>query len=294
MSFRSSSLRVAFFKPWMTPAVAGIAALALAPGGYAQVDGWGTFNGGGPGGAVTTYASQSTFGVTVGTRALQTSNPQGSFWGPATGNLIAQGNLAALRNATTLSYDLTLLSAPLNGGSGNFDGFAQNNVIAFQLFHSGGAGTTFPSGGFFPFMQHTFSVAQGDTDSRNHGAQWSGDNGTRTLTWNIANFTTTDPTDSAIKTISQLLTDHPDMQGAAIYFAQQVGNGTATVGNTSFFWDNVRLLGAGGTPLATIGNFEAVPEPGSMALAALAVPPLVIAYRRRKAARTAAAPEVAV
>jgi hypothetical protein len=137
-------------------------------------------------------------------------------------------------------------------------------------------------------MQHTFSTAQGDADSRNHGVQWAGDDGTRTITWNLANFTTTDPTDSATKTLSQLLTDHPDMQGAAFYFVQQVGNGTATVGPSRFFWDNVRLVDAGNNTLAVIGNFEPVPEPGSMALAALAVGPLVVAYRRRRAARLAA------
>jgi len=256
--------------------------------GQAQTDGWGQFNGGGPGGTNVTYTSQSQFGVTMGNNALQTSTPQGNFWGPATGNLIAQGYTNALKNATTLRYDLTLLSSQINGGSGNFNGFAQNNELAVQLFNSGGAGTTFPSGGFFPFIQKNFAVA-GVSDSLGQNAGWNGVDGTRTLTWNLNAFTTTDPTDGANKTISQLLTDHPDMQGAAIYFVQQMGNGTTTVGPASFYWDKVQLVDAGNNVLATIGNFEAVPEPGSMALAALAVPPLVVAYRRRRARQAAVA-----
>ncbi|HEY1381869.1 MAG TPA: hypothetical protein VGF55_34030 [Gemmataceae bacterium] len=277
-----------FVNPRLSWLLAGVAALAVAPQSHAQTDGWGQFNGNGPGGSAVTFTSQSTFGVTLGTNALQTGNPQGAFWGPATGNLIAQGDYNALKNATTLSVDLTLLNSQINGGSGNFDGFAQSNVLAVQLFHNGGAGTTFPGGGFFPFMQHTFSTAQGDADSRNHGAQWSGDDGTRTLTWNLANFTAQDPSSgNSTKTLSQLLTDHPDMQGAAIYFVQQAGNGSATVGPSQFFWDNVRLLDGGNNTLAIIGNFEPVPEPSSFALAALVVPPVVVAVRRRRAARQA-------
>jgi hypothetical protein len=181
-----------------------------------------------------------------------------------------------------------MISQQMNGGTGTLDGFAQNNELAIQLFHSGGGGT-FPGGGFFPFIQRSFAAASG-TDSLGLNATWNGVDGTRTITWNLAAFTVDDPTtpDPTAVSISQILTDHPDMQGAAIYFVQQ-HNGPAPVGPGRFFWDNVRLLDAGGAELALIGNFEPIPEPGSMALAALAVPPLVVAYRRRRAARTATA-----
>jgi hypothetical protein len=274
-------------------AVVTIAMLTLASASPAQVDGWGQFNNNGPGGPSVTFTSQSTFGVTLGTNALQTGANQGAFWGPATGNLVAQGFFNALRDSSTLRYDLTLQSAQINGGSGNFDGFAQANVIAIQLFHSGGAGTTFPSGGFFPFIQKDFT-AGGGTDTSGQNGTWSGVNGTRSITWNLNNFTTTDPTftdPNAQRTLNQLLTDHPDMQGAAIYFVQQAGNASAPVGQSRFFFDNVRLVDSGGTTLGTIGNFEAVPEPGTLALAALAVPPMVVAIRRRRAAAHKPSPE---
>ena len=118
----------------------GVVVLTLASNARAQVvlDGWGTDGFINP--PIT--LNYSTTGVTVGTGALQSIANQGSFWGPGTGNLIAgtgQGpggtslsQLAALQQATRISFDLTLLSTQINGGSGNFSGFAQANVVAFH------------------------------------------------------------------------------------------------------------------------------------------------------------------
>ena len=46
-----------------------------------------------------------------------------------------------------------------------------------------------------------------------------------------------------------------------------------------FYFDNVALSGPNGSTL--IGDFEAVPEPGTLALLALGLP--VLALRRRRA-----------
>ena len=72
--------------------------------------------------------------------------------------------------------------------------------------------------------------------------------------------------------------DRPD--GGNLGRVQQIGGGA---GPGSFFWDNVRLTNTGGLN-ALIGNFEPIPEPTSLILASLAVPPIVAAIRRRRSA----------
>ena len=181
----------------------------------------------------------------------------------------------ALRDAKFIQYDLTLINQQLNGGN-QFSGFAQNNEMTVQLFSN--AGGTFPSQ-YNKFVQVGFVAANGQ-DSSGQNATWSGVDGTRTLKWDLSTFMAQD-TDGATKTIGQILGVHPDMQDAKIDFVQQLGGGSAP-GN--FFWDKVQLLDAGNSVLATIGNFEPVPEPSTMALAALAVPPVIAAIRRRRAA----------
>jgi PEP-CTERM motif len=260
---------------WLLTLATWLAFVSPSP---AQVDGWGT--NGGPGTPPTTYTSQSAFGVTLGTNALQATTPQGSFWGPSTGNLVAAGPqnaYSALANATQISFDLTLLSAQINGGSGAFNGFAQSNELAIQLFSA--AGGTFPTQ-LNIFEQQNFTNA-GISDSLGQNAGWNGVDGTRTIKFDLTKFTGTD-TDGATKTIGAILLAHPDMQSAQIDFVEQAGNGTTTVGPANFFFDNVRLLDSGGNTLAIIGNFEPVPEPSSIALAALAIPALVGAVRRRR------------
>jgi hypothetical protein len=267
-----------------------VALLALAPAVQAQVslDGWGTD------GFINPPITQapSAIGVTVGTSSLQSTNNQGSFWGTSTGNLIAgtgQGpggtpltRLPQLQQATRISFDLTLLSAQINGGSGNFTGFAQANELVFQLFSN--AVPTLPSG-INIFSQRNFTTGNA-TDTLSQNATWSGVDGTRTITFDLTAFTGVDPTDGVTKSIAAILLAHPDIQDAKFGFVQQTGGGTP-VGPASFFYDNVRLLGAGGVTLATIGNFEPIPEPTSLILASLAIPVYAAVRRRRRKAAVA-------
>jgi hypothetical protein len=275
-----ADVKVAFRKPGVTWALVAVAWLGVASGGQAQVDGWGTD--GGPGTPPTTYTSQSAFGVTTGSSALQATTNQGGFWGPSTGNLVAAGPqnaYAALRDATRISFDLTLIGTQINGGS-QFSGFAQDNELAVQLFSNPGG--TAPSG-INQFIQRNFAAGNG-TDTSGQNATWSGVDGTRTITFDLTTFTynnASNPSDPDNgRTLGQVLASHPDIQDAKIDFTEQIGGGSSPTGN--FFYDNVRLLDAGGNTLATIGNFEAVPEPSSLALAALGMPVLIRAIRRRR------------
>lgn len=249
------------------------------------MDGWGTD--GGPANPPPVYVSQTAFGVTLDTHALQSINQQGGFWGPSTGNLISQGFLSALQNGTRLTFDLTLLSQQINGGSGNFSGFAQANELAFQVFAP--AGTPSLPNGINLFVQRNFSTG-GGTDTSGQNATWSGVDGTRTITFDLSLFTAVDPSDNQTKSIAAILAAHPDIPSAKLDFTQQMGGGSP-VGPGSFFYDNVRILNGSGTSLALIGNFEPIPEPTSLILASMAVPGVVMAIRRR---RNAKAQEAAV
>jgi hypothetical protein len=204
--------------------------------------------------------SQSTTGVTLGTYSLSSQGSPSSYWGPATGNLVSGGLLSALQGAATLSYSLTLNSAALNGGSGNFNGYAQDNAIAISLYGNGGALNL--------FIQKSFSTGAGDTDSLNQGAGWNGVDGTRTITWNLSSFTAVDPTTSNTETVSQIIANNPGIVDAKIGFVEQTGGATGTVGNPTFFFDDVQLVPA--------------PEPSSVALAGLGLTGLFGIRRFRK------------
>lgn len=207
-----------------------------------SLDGWGT--NGGPGSP--TYA-QSTVGVTLGNYSLATVAPSGAYWGPSTGNLVADSSLLA--QATQLSYDLTLNSTALNGGSGNFSGYAQDNTIAVQLFS--------PSTGsnLNLFMQESFSAA-GLSDSSGQNATWSGVDGTRHIVWDLTKFTATDPVGGGTKTLSQFLNTYKDFTSVQIDFVQQIGGGSPVAPGT-FYWDNVAI------------NAQAAPEPMSLSFLGL-------------------------
>jgi hypothetical protein len=204
--------------------------------------------------------TQSTTGVTLGTYSLASQGSASSYWGPATGNLVSGGFLSALQGAATLSYSLTLNSAALNGGSGFFNGYAQDNAIAISLYGNGGALNI--------FAQQSFSTSAGDTDSLNQNAGWNGVDGTRTITWNLSSFTALDPTTGNTETVSQIIANNPGIADAKIGFVQQTGGATGTVGNPTFYFDNVQLVPA--------------PEPTTLALAGLGLAGLLGARRFRK------------
>jgi len=217
----------------------------------ATLDEWGTD--GGPG---TPTLAQSTTGVTLGASSLASSAAQGAFWGPATGNLVPN-YVSALETATTLSYDLTLNSASINGGSGSFNGFAQDNALAITLFGNGGTTNI--------FSQEAFSAA-GISDSSGENAEWNGVNGTRHLVWNLSDFTGTDSFTGFTGTIAQILAQDSGIVDAKIAFVEQTGNSSGTVGPATFFFDDVQL--------------SPVPEPASLSLLSLGIPALLM--RRRK------------
>lgn len=239
-------------------ACAGLASIASAQqvviGNFedATVDGWGTA--GGPGNPVL---SSVTTGATLGSGALKSVNPQGSFWGPTTGNLIPT-HRDALINATSLQFDLTMIGSEINGGSGNFDGFAQSKELAVTLFSPNGL-NIFAQRGNFGALTEIHNLAPHNV------GEWNGVDGTRTLVWNLLAVTATDPADGLTKPVGQILANHPDIVDAKIAIVEQFGGGTATVGDGAFFFDRVILN---------------VPEPTTLALAALAAPAML---RRRRA-----------
>lgn len=196
------------------------------------LDGWGTD--GGPG---TPTLAQSTIGVTSGSHSLASSYAgDGGFWGPTTGNLIGEGFGSAISNATTLSYDLTLNSSNLNGGSGTFAGYAQANELALLAYGSNGAINL--------FIQRNW-VAAGLSDSSSNSSTWSGVDGTRHIVWDLTKFTVTDPISGATNmSWAQIIATYPGIVDAKICFVEQTGDGTNTpVGGPTFFFDNVQFSG---------------------------------------------------
>lgn len=191
---------------------------------------------------------------TLGDSVLQVNIGSGAFWGANSVNLVSTPDLrTAFIGASSISFDLTLIGSQLAGG-GNFSGFAQSNEMTIN---SNLGGT---------FSQHSFSTAKGDSDSLNQNAGWSGMDGTRTLTYNLANFTVTDPTSKATETYQQYVAAHPELTDVRFWFVTQFGGGNAApTGN--FYFDNVVLNGV------------SVPEPGSFAVLALAIPAMLL--RRR-------------
>jgi hypothetical protein len=158
-----------------------------------------------------------------------------------------------------------MTGAGLSGGNASYAGFAQANEVAVTLFAPDGpdADTT---ADINLFLQKNFAAA-GVSDSKGHQAQWSGDDGTRTLVYNLAAFTADDPTTAAVdqKTVSQLLADHPEIGDATIWITSQLGN-DANAGDGQFWFDNIQL--------------NPVPEPATIGLMALAAPALLRRRRR--------------
>jgi hypothetical protein len=194
---------------------------------------------------------------TLGNDVLQVNVGSGGFWGPISVNLVSTPQLRdAFIHATSISYDLTILGNQLNGGAAaGFNGFAQSNEMAIN---ANVANT---------FSQRQFNTASGDTDSLGHTAQWSGADGTRTLSYDLSHFTIADPTSGNTETYQQFVAAHPELTDVRYWFVTQFGGGNAAA-TGNFYLDNVRLTGVN------------VPEPASMSLLALSACGLLLGRRR--------------
>ena len=126
------------------------------------------------------------------------------------------------------------------------------------------AGSMIPIPNLFGQISFNALIA---TDSKNHAAQWSGDDGTRTISWNIDLIAFDDPNipGSQFKTIETFLNQYPDINDAHIWITAQAGTGTTQAGNARFYFDQILL----------------VPEPSTLVLLGLAVPALVMIRRRK-------------
>jgi hypothetical protein len=250
-------------------ALAAVGAMGLAQAGFAQYNladfesGAQGYNPTGGGITTTVIVAGSQPGSNVGdattpTHVLDVNVPQGGFWGPRSRNLVTDPNdRAALIANNRLEYDMTLNGVALSGGNPSFAGFAQSNELAITMFAP-------DPGGINLFIQRNFGSG-GATDSLNQNAGWNGIDGTRHITWNLSMFTADDPTTSAadIKTVAQLIADHPELTEVTIWNVAQSGN-DPNAGNADFFFDSYTLT----------------PEPGPMALMVLLMPSLLRRARR--------------
>jgi hypothetical protein len=201
--------------------------------------------------------------ATSGTRYLAVNMPQSQFWGQRSRNLVTDPlDRAAMIDNPFLEYDMTLNGMALSGGNPSFAGFAQSNEIAITMFAPDGPDPD-SNADINLFIQRNFTAA-GVSDSLGLATQWNGVDGPRHIVWNLNAFTENDPTTPANdpKTVSQLLTDHPEIVELTIWNTAQAGN-DPNAGNADFFFD----------------TYQVTPEPGSLSLAALLLPGLL---RRRR------------
>ncbi|HMB95352.1 MAG TPA: PEP-CTERM sorting domain-containing protein [Tepidisphaeraceae bacterium] len=241
------------------------------------LDAWGTDGGDASFDHNVPFYAQSTTGVTLNSHSLavtQNVNPAGlndHFDGPATGNLVTQVGLNNLTNAVQLSYDETFLSTELFQTKDPNDPnspptFAESRNLIWSIFGSGGSlGTSTIN------LRGQHNPPQGQmTDSANTGnnrGTWGGVDHTSHVTWDLTTFTMTDPTDNTIKTFTQLMANHPDVNWNTI-FQIPIQSGCSTNNDndafSTFFFDNVAIT---------------VPEPASIGL--LALSSFAIIRRRR-------------
>jgi hypothetical protein len=185
-------------------------------------------------------------GVTQGSSALRVDVPQrsGAYWG------IRSGNVADLlrSGATQLSYDMTLIGRELNGGfagtDNSFSGWAQGNDLAIAM--NGGVGWV-----------EFDSFAQGGIDSRGLGAQWAGQDGPRTISWDL----------TQLRPGGQSLAEHiaaNNITEARLILVTQGSSGDVgdppvaepTQGPMRFYFDNIALAGDT-VPSTVVADFDA-------------------------------------
>jgi hypothetical protein len=236
----------------------------------AALDGWGSD--GGPGSPA--YAQTSAYGVTLGSSALASTIAQGGYWGPSTGNLYAEGYGNALFASTTLQYDITFDNRSLAGdpgGSVYYDQWAQDNDMSISLYGGSGLLNLF-------LQANNMSGGPLYTDSSGHGGQWAGVDGTRTMTWNLNGFTTTDPNGifGGTLTAMQIAQDYASigkLSDVKFNFVEQMGVSATQVGPGTFYFDNVQLNG--------------VPEPATIAMLLAGGAMLVgVTVRRSRSSRS--------
>ena len=194
----------------------------------------------------TVLSLATAHGVTSPGGALRVDVPQGqnAFWGFRSPNVVT----ALQAGATTLTYDMTLIGQELNGGSfgeppsedNSFNGYAQSNELAVVI--------AAPTGGF---IQRNFMTG-GATDSLmgpERAGQWGGQDGTRTITWDLTQFTATDGSSLADFITANNATE------ARFWFPTQGGDSNGNQGPMRFYFDNFFLSGgASGDPV--FGDFN--------------------------------------
>jgi len=125
--------------------------------------------------------------------------------------------------------DLTLIGTELSGDGTAFAGFAQSNELAITLFGAG-AGPGGTDLNLFIQKQWAGLSGAGVSDSKNHAAQWAGDDGTRTLVWDLTKFTANDPNTGTTKSVAQFLAAYPGITDGKIAFVAQAGGGNRADG----------------------------------------------------------------
>jgi len=168
-------------------------------------------------------STSTQFGVTRGLQSLAVNRNATGFWGLASSNVISvsRDNFLA---ATSVSFDLTMLASQLGSDGATFEGFAQVNE--FVINDTGGA-----------FVQRNFGSGLG-TDTFGRNGQWGGQDGTRTLTWNLDNYPA--PPSAPGLTYKQHLTNNPQITGVVFWVPVQAG-GTGVSSSATFYFDNWRF-----------------------------------------------------
>jgi hypothetical protein len=178
-------------------------------------------------------------GVTSGAGSLEFAVPQDPnlYWGFQSGNIIDQ--LKA--GATQLAYEVTMNGIDLNGGSfgeagsgdDSYNGWAQSNRLAIQV------------GGEW-FQQF---LTDAGTDDTGRAGQWSGQDGTHYITWDLSKFARSETG----KTMAEALAD-PANTSASVIFVTQGADDNGNQGPMRWYFDNVRFTTPAGD--VVVGDFE--------------------------------------
>jgi hypothetical protein len=147
----------------------------------------------------------------------------GGFWGMQSPNLVA--HRSDFLQATFLSMDMTFIQADLQGGQ-----YAQTKEVALHD----------SSGAFVQRQIATGAAGALDTDSLMPAAtagQWQGQDGTRTLKFNLNTFAAPSQATMGETTYKQYLANHPEITSFDIWVSCQSDSLAAT-----YYFDNIKLL----------------------------------------------------